>query len=148
MKSIHALLALAATVVAAPLSVAAAGNPITPGEWEVSTQIEMTGMSYKVPPHTMRQCFTASELANRGGVPKPQSHGNTTYKMNDLRKSANGVDWTMSCTGDADMQIEGNIVYDSATRYHGTIQMKMNARGHASEMKQSLQARRVGDCTQ
>ena len=147
MKSIHTLLVLAATAVAAPINAPAADNPMTPGEWEISTQIEMTGSSYKIPPHTMRHCITAADLAKSGGVPEPQSKGNTTCTMGDLKKSAQGVDWSMRCNGDANVQMEGKILYDSATQYHGTIRMKTSVQGHASEMKQSLQARRLGDCT-
>ena len=147
MKSIHASFALAVALAAIPLLATAAGNPMAPGEWEISTQVAITGVPYKIPPHTSRQCITAADLAKSHGVPEPQSHGNTTCKMGDINQTANGADWTMNCSGDATLHMTGQITYDSATRYHGTIHMKSSAAGHASEMNQSLQATRVGDCT-
>ena len=143
MKSSLLVLLFAA---AAPTAFAA-DSPMKPGLWEISVQMQMSGAPYQVPPRTLRQCITPQQLGANGGVPKPQMPPNSQCKMASFHHDGNTTDWSMVCSGQMQAHGEGSMTYDSATAYHGTMNMSMDMAGHQTVMKQSMSGKRIGDCS-
>lgn len=109
--------------------------------------MQMTGMPYQMPPHTARQCITAAMLKENGGVPMPHSPPGTQCKMINMHRSGNRMDWGMSCSGQTAMQGEGSMTWDSATSYHGQMHMTTDMAGRHTDMRQTMQGKRLGGCT-
>lgn len=136
-----------ATVVlafAAICSDAAAQNPMRPGNWEVTMQMDMPGMPVKMPPMKTTQCVTQQQIdsPNRGLPSGPQKNPNDC-KITDYKASGNTVSWNVACTGQQPMTGTGELRFDGDA-YDGVIKMAMNQQ----QMTMKMAGRRLGDCTQ
>lgn len=136
------LLALSAT--------AFAQAPRRDGKWEVTMQMEMTGMPAKMPPFTTEQCVTKEQLSDpQRAVPQqPQrGGGQTDCKYEDYKVTGSKVTWTMKCTTPQPMTGTGEITYtDNA--YNGVMKMNMERGGQPMQMTMKMTGKRIGDCTQ
>ena len=121
---------------------AAFAGPQRPGKWEITTQMDMPGMS--VPANTTTICISPKDAENPDkAVPHPQSrpgHENNC-KVSDYKVDGNKVSWTMKCEGDHPMSGAGEITY-SADSYTGLF--KINAQGRDMAIKYN--GKRLGDC--
>ena len=143
MKSSLPLLLLA--LAAAP--VWAADHPMTtPGLWEISVQMQMSGMPYAMPPRTVQQCVTQQMLDRNKGVPDPQTRPGSQCKLDGVQHSGGTTKWAMTCSGETPMHGEGSMTYDSASAYHGEMHLVMDMHGRQTEMTQTMQGKRIGDC--
>lgn len=124
---------------------ATAADPsnMQPGLWAITTEMEMPGMPMKMPPQTMRHCYTAKDL-ERGQNTVPQSrNGNCTVK--DYSLKGNTATWSIECTGPNAMRGTGSMT-TTATSYTGTMKSVINNPGGRMEMTSHLNAKRVGNC--
>ncbi|MFO7861380.1 MAG: DUF3617 family protein [Desulfosalsimonas sp.] len=137
------LIAVAALCYAAvSVSVHAAGPNIKEGQWEITTDLEIPGMSSDMP----QQSFTHTECLNNDDY-VPQGSQNKgaggDCEIKNVRTSGDTVSWTMHCnTGQGNMDGEGTITYRGDT-FEGTINTVMQG---GMKMTQHLQGRRIGDC--
>lgn len=137
-----ALPALALVALALSAPTAAAQNPMRPGQWEITMQMEMPGMPMQMPPQKTTQCVTAAQLKEpNSGVPAGPANPNSC-KVSDYKTTSNSVSWKMACTGPQAMTGSGEIKFDGDT-YTGV--MKMTTEGREMTMKYS--GKRLGDCT-
>lgn len=126
---------------AVSVPVQAGGPNIREGKWEITTELEIPGMSSDMP----QQSFTHIECLNKDdyvpqGSQTKGAGGNCVIK--DVRTSGDTVSWTMHCnTGQGEMKGKGSITYNGDT-FEGT----MNSVMPGMEMIQHLQGRRIGDC--
>ncbi|KQC09174.1 MAG: hypothetical protein APR62_02975 [Smithella sp. SDB] len=63
------------------------------GLWEITTQVEMKGMPYSMPPTTFRQCITKNDAALKN-KDKNYECKNTSQKI-----SGDTVSYTVECKG-------------------------------------------------
>lgn len=135
---------------AGPFAAAHAGadlsDMIAPGLWEMTVQMQIEGISTSMPAQTVQQCVTQAELAKNRGIPKPQTHGDVTCKTTSMNRSGNTLRWTMACTGQSAMQMDGIMTFDSHKAYHSTVHMTGTMQGRQIRMTQSLQGKRIGEC--
>lgn len=136
-----ALLALAA------LPALAGENPMKPGMWEITTQMDMPGMPYKMPPMTFKHCVTPEMLAKDHGLGEQKSPPGTHCERTQMKLSGNQAEWGLRCTGKSNMSGHGTMTWDSANSYHGVTHMTMDMNGHTTNMTQVMSGRRVGDCS-
>ena len=79
-------------VFAAAASDAAAQNPMRPGRWEVTMQMDMPGMPMQMPAMKSTQCITQAQIDGpdkalpSGGPNKPNSCKVADYKVSANRK--------------------------------------------------------------
>jgi len=114
-----------------------AADTMRDGYWELVSTMEMPGMPMKMPPTTVKHCFTKEDV-------KDQKKTITTDKncsVTDLNQSGNKVTWKMKCTGKNAGTFSGETVY-KGDAYDST--MKMQSEGHTVNMK--INARRIGNC--
>lgn len=120
-----------------------AGEPnIREGKWEITTELEIPGMSSDMPQQrfTHTECLKKDDYVPQGSQNKGAG-GNCEIK--DVRTSGDTVSWTMHCdTGQGDMDGEGTITYRGDT-FEGTINTVMQG---GMKMTQHLQGRRIGGC--
>ncbi len=128
----------------APLGTATAGqNIMQPGLWEITTEVEMTGMPMKMPPQTTRHCYTAEELSNsRNAVPRSDD---SNCEIMNYRLEGNTASWEIRCHGPSAMQGKAHMTME-ATRYTGGMDAKISSPAGDMQMHNRWQARRIGDC--
>src|SRR3954447_5002124 len=88
-------LAMAAVLCALPLA-AFAASPAKPGKWEMTMQMEITGMPMKMPANTVTYCLTKEEAENPEKL-APESRKNSDCKRTDLKIDGNTVSWKVEC---------------------------------------------------
>ena len=136
------MLALTAAALAVATTIFAQG-PRRDGQWQVTIEMQMAGMS--LPPQTNTQCITPQDATDpqkslpQAGRGRGANAGDC--KISDYKVDGNKVSWSMACARDK-MSGSGEFLYSGDT-YTGT--MKMNAAGMDMTMKYS--GKRLGDCT-
>jgi len=130
-----ALFALAFTSLAQ-----AEDNPQKPGNWEVSMQMEIPGMPFKMPPIKTQVCVTEEDL-NDPASAVPKDKNNKDCKVSDYKVDGNTVTWKMVCTGKTKGEGEGEITY-SEDAYEGSMRFKMED----TEMNTKYKGKYLGAC--
>ena len=111
---------------------------INPGEWQVTTRMEMPGMPMAVPPFTERYCMGPDNLLPRQDSQQQGGDCKTTTEV-----SGDTVNWKVVCTTP-----EGNAVTRGSISYHGDSyegEATVEAPG-APPMKQKMSGKRIGPC--
>lgn len=104
--------------------------------WQTTSQMVMEGMPFSPPPTTAKFC--AAHEWNQPPPPPPDQ----TCTQTNFQRSGNKVSWDMQCTGEMPMTGRGEITFDAAGSYTGTI--RFNAEG--TNMTVNLAGRKVGEC--
>lgn len=134
-----ALAALACCAIAH--DAAAQQNPMRPGRWEVTGQMEMPGMPVQMPAMKNTQCITQQQIDSptRG---LPQGPDSKDCKVSDYKVSGNTITWNMACASQA-MTGSGELHFKGDT-YEGLVKIIAQQR----EMAMKFNGKRIGDCTQ
>lgn len=114
-----------------------AADTMRDGYWELVSTMEMPGMPMKMPPTTVKHCFTQEDVKDQ----KKTISTDKNCSVTDLNQSGNKVTWKMKCTGKNAGTFSGETVYKGDV-YDST--MKMQSEGHTMNMK--INARRIGNC--
>lgn len=131
-----ALLAVAATA-------QAAGPNMQPGKWEITSRMEIPGIPYPMNDMTMQHCFTAADVAQGEKSVQPDMGDNPEHcQVSNYTLQGNTATWSLRCDN---MSGQGSMTY-SGDSYTGTTEFQVQAEGVMQSMKQTISARRVGDC--
>jgi len=131
----------------AALPALAADNPMRPGMWEITSQTDMPGMPYKMPPMTFKQCVTPEMLTKDHGLGAPHSPPGSHCERAQYKVAGNHAEWAVSCTGRQKLSGKGSITWDSPDSYRGETHMTMDVNGRTTNMTQTMQGKRLGDCS-
>jgi len=121
-------------------------SPMKPGMWEITTRMDMPGMPYKMPPMTLKHCVTPEMLAKDHGLGEQKSPPGSHCERTRMNISGNHAEWAVSCTGQTSVTGNGTVTWDSADSYHGESHLTMQMNGHTTNMTQTMQGKRLGDC--
>ncbi len=112
---------------------------LNPGEWEVTTRMEMPGMPTGMPPFTMRQCLGPDDF-----LPSQDSRQQGgDCEMTTEKISGDTVHWKVVCNNP-----EGKVVTRGSITYHGDSyegEATIEAPG-APPMRQKMSGKRIGPC--
>lgn len=131
-------LALAAILSLPTLAPAAEPSPMQEGLWELSMKVEIPGMPFQLPAQTVSHCYTKKEIQESSGVPRQGDD----CKVTEFKRSGNKVAWKVACTGKNAGTGSGEMVFNGASSYEGT--MKVESKGHTTTTR--YQGKRLGDC--
>lgn len=124
------------TVGAAPLA-------MKPGLWEMTMSMDMPGMQGGMPPTKFQHCYRAEDIKDlRRTVPQQT---NSKCNVDDWKQSGNTVSYTMSCKSPP-MTMTGRMTYAGGDRYSGSAKISMNRGGNTTNITQTFDAHRIGDC--
>ena len=120
----------------------AAGINAQEGEWENTMEMKMEGVSFAIPPVTIKHCVTKENLVPKG------SEKDDKCKMKDQKIVGNRVTWSMECIDkDGKSESEGEITY-SGSSYKGTMRTKFTDKtGKTMVSAGTMTGRRIGECT-
>lgn len=116
-----------------------AANTLKPGLWSGTVTMEVPGMPMAMPSQSIEYCVTKEDAI-------PKSQKNKDCKFTDKKTSGNTTSWTMVCdTQGNKVTAKGKMTYtgDSAS---GVIDMTVMQGGEEMQMKQTIKAKRIGDC--
>lgn len=134
-KFILVVLALAIAIPA----LAADRPPQRPGNWEMTMQMDMPGMPFKMPPVKMTICITEEDLKD----PNKAVPGDPKSKctVNDYKIDGNKVTWTVDCPKQK-MKGEGEATY-TENSFTANVHMTMEDR----EMTAKYSGKWKGECS-
>ncbi len=117
-----------------PAGQASAGPQINPGEWEITTTIDMAGMPAQSVKHT--QCLTADNA-----IPTSQDP-DQSCEVSDIKTQGNTITWKVYCTGGSgEIYGNGSVTYSGNTM-NGTLIMT----SEGVQIKNKISGRRIGAC--
>ena len=119
------------------LPVAHAADMMKDGLWEITSQTEMPGMPVKIPPSTIKHCYSKDDVKDQKKVIAREKNCTIT----DYKMVGNKVTWAMKCTGQNAGTFSGETVF-GIDSYNST--MKMKSQGQNMTMK--VKGKRVGNC--
>lgn len=126
----------------------AASHNMKAGLWEMTTSMEMKGMSmpFAMKPVTQTHCYTVKDVQDPDKtVPKTKQDKDCTMK--DYKVEGNHATWKVVCTGKNKMTSTGEMTYSNGTSYTGSMTMDMegNAR-NTMHMVYHFKGKRIGNC--
>jgi len=143
--SIRTLKFLTILLVVGTGTAAAAGPDFKEGQWNVSYQMEVTGMPFAMPPITAKKTMC---LDKNNYVPDNSQPGQEC-KVSDQQVNGNTVTWVMHCRAqERTIEGQGKITY-KGDRYDGVMDAKLlsaDNQGPAVGYKYTMQGQRLGAC--
>lgn len=138
MRCLVALLSLAALQ-------SASAQSLEPGRWRVLT----TTLSGQLqPPMIATRCLTPEDVADPGKTFGPQvSTENSECERKEFKLEPTGLSWRLQCRGQLNMDVAGQFIFDSPTRYSAFITSKATMLDRiVNETMVSISAERIGEC--
>jgi len=149
------------TAALVPIAALAAHGKV--GLWEITTHMNMPGMTASIPPEalarmkamgmqmpgdqtfTSQHCMTAEEVAQDKPPPMRNAQDCT---MSNFTHDAHSVHVDMVCKGDnMDGQGHVSLAYDSDEHYSGSFTFTGSAHGHPANMSTSFEGKWIAaDC--
>lgn len=112
------------------------------GQWEISSQTDALGTSGSAP-LTTQACYSKEDIANR----KAAIPGDEQCEVADYQTAGRVATWQINCRGPGEIVGNGSLSFDSATAYHGEIELRVSMPGQAEQrLTTRYRARRLGDC--
>ena len=109
-----------------------------PGElWQVTSQMEMEGMPFKMPARPLKIC-----AAKNAQEPPGSANDERGCTNSDMSRDGNKVTWTSSCSGPPAMTGQGEITYEGTDSYSGTIKYVTDD----GNMTINLTGKKIGGC--
>ena len=112
---------------------------MNPGQWQITTQTEMEGMSgMNIPPVTYSQCIRKEDM-----VPQNKDESQEC-QVTDIQEHGDTVSWKITCSGqNGKMQGTGTVTYKGDTMT-GVMDMVIEEAG--MRIKNKMSGKRIGDC--
>ncbi len=124
---------------------AASAESPEPGRWRVMTT---TLSGPPAPPQIAMRCLTPDEVADLGKTFGPQaSTVNSQCERTEFQFDPSGLKWRMQCRGQINIDIAGQFVFESATRYSAMVVTRATMMDLVVQHSMvSIDAERVGAC--
>lgn len=135
-------LALLLPLITAPSAFAQA---LEPGRWRIMT----TPISGPItPPQVATRCLTPDDVADPAKTFGPQvATENSECKRTEFKLEPSGLTWRLQCRGQLDMDVAGQFIFDSTTRYSAFITTKATMLDRiVHDTSVSISAERIGEC--
>jgi Protein of unknown function (DUF3617) len=136
--------ALAVTTVA--VAGIAHADGIQAGSWKVVTKAEINGVTG--PDQETMRCLTPEEADHLDVTFSPNSvTTNSTCKEVEHEVTAARLKWRLQCTGQLDMDVAGEFLFDAPDHYTATVTTRASMLGkQIQSSRASIEAQRVGAC--
>jgi len=116
------------------------GLDLTPGKYEITTKVEMKGVTSGMPAQTMTQCITEQD-------PVPVGSANAQgCKITDMKTKGNTVTYTMECEQQGmKTKTTGEMTYKGDT-FEGTSKTEMGPAAGGMTVTTKISGKRIGKC--
>ena len=141
--------ALLAIVIVLSAAGAAQAQQLEAGQWRVmTTQLRQGPVSE--PPQIKMRCLTPAEVADPAKTFSPEvSTVNATCERTEYSLEQNFLKWRLQCRGQIDMDVAGQFIFESPTRYTAMVATKATVMERVVQSTLStIDGQRVGDCAE
>jgi hypothetical protein len=114
-----------------------------PGEYEMTTEMQMAGGRQPMPPTTFRHCFSADDVKDWNRVIRENPHKSSNCQIQDMKTTGSHASWTMTCSSGAKATAQAERSTDG---YDITMNMEMPGQSGRNKVKVHTVAKRLGDC--
>lgn len=132
---------LLAALTFATLTCPAIAQEMSPGLWELTTEMKMQGMA--MPPQKFTHCYTAQDLAAGKQYGMDEKSKCT---IRNLKNVGGNISYEMTCEADGSKMtgsVKGTM---SATAFSFEQKMRMTPDQGMGDMLSLIKGRRIGDC--
>jgi hypothetical protein len=139
--------ALAAVLAALSLTPGpAAADGIAPGEWKLTETIVMNGS--RTPTSSRTRCLSPEQASNTAATFSPEYQTvNSGCERVEFNSTVTALRWRMKCTGQLDMDVTGDFIFDTPKHYTATIVSKGAMGGRELvNTTVTIEGEHVGDC--
>jgi hypothetical protein len=118
---------------------------LEPGRWRVMTT---TLSGPLAPPQVATRCLTPEDVADLGKTFVPQvKTENSECTRTEFKLELSGLTWRLQCKGQLDMDVAGQFIFDSPTRYSAMVTTKASMLDQIVQQSMvSISAERIGEC--
>lgn len=144
-KTLLCATAIAGAVLAGGRAARAADHPnIQPGNWEITTSMEMPGMPMP-PARPITRCIKPDEIKdNQSFADSMQARNKGKCKISDVKFESDKLSYSFTCDSGASGNSE---ILFGGTTYEGTTKMTIPGHGNGPmTMTNRFKAKRLGDC--
>ncbi len=114
-----------------------------PGEYEMTTEMQMSEGRQQIAPSTFRHCFSADDVKDWNRIVRENPHKSSNCQIQDMKMTGSHASWTMTCSSGA----KGSAQAERSTEgYDMTMTMEMPGQGGRTKLKVHTVAKRLGDC--
>ncbi len=139
MKAFH--IAVLCVIVLATPAAFAAGPDMNPGQWEITSRLDMQGLPFAMPPITYSQCLTREDVVPR----KAEKNKECTPVKTDLK--GNTVSWVVECRDAGTVtRSTGTITYRKDA-FDGVVTVEnVPLKPGETPVKMTMSGKRLGAC--
>jgi hypothetical protein len=124
----------------------ARADGLQPGLWRVLTRPVIDGVAGREQENT--RCLTPADVADPEKAFSPVGRTvNSTCAMVEHELTPQRLKWHLQCTGQLDMDLTGEFLFDAPEHYTATITTASSMQGHKLQAgRMTVEAQRVGEC--
>jgi hypothetical protein len=128
------------------LAPAARADGLAAGQWKVITKPQNNGVAG--PPMQNMRCLSATDVGDLEKTFSPVSRTtNSTCEQTEHDSSPQRLKWRLQCTGQIDMDVAGEFVFESPEHYTATVTARSSMAGRVmNDVHTEIEGQRVGDC--
>ena len=126
---------------------AAQAQQLEAGQWRVMTT-QLGEGPVAAPPQIRMRCLTPAEVADPAKTFSPEvSTVNAVCERTEYSLEQNFLKWRLQCRGQIDMDVAGQFIFESPTRYTAMVATKATVMERIVQSTLStIDGQRVGDC--
>jgi Protein of unknown function (DUF3617) len=124
----------------------ARADGLQPGLWRILTRPVIDGMAGREQEST--RCLTPADVADPARTFSPVGRTvNSTCEMVEHELTPQRLKWHLQCTGQLDMDLTGEFLFDAPEHYTATITTASSMQGQRLQAgRMTVEAQRVGEC--
>lgn len=124
----------------------AAADGLQAGQWMTMQRSDVNGVPGPVQPGG--RCLTEEAVADLGKTFSPVSRTtNTSCEQTEHELTPQRLKWRLTCTGQIDIELTGEFIFDRPDHYSATITSRSAMLGRVmQETVTYVEGQRVGDC--
>ena len=134
---------IALAVLSAPAVLA---DGLQAGLWRVTNRPEVNGQAG--PPRENMRCLTPDDVNDLDKTFSPVSRTtNSTCERVEHESTPQRLKWRLQCTGQLDMDVAGEFIFDTPEHYTGAVNTQASMMGQIMQRSRvTIEATRVGEC--
>lgn len=135
-----------AVAAAALIGAAAHADGLKAGLWRLTNSPVVNGA--ETPPRQTMRCLSEADVGDLDKTFSPVSRTtNSTCERVEHESTPNRLKWRLKCTGQLDMDVAGEFVFDTPEHYTATIDSQASMLGRVmNSSRVKIEAQRIGEC--
>jgi hypothetical protein len=124
----------------------ARADGLQPGLWRILSRPVIDGVAGREQQNT--RCLTPADVADLEKTFSPVGRTiNSTCEMIEHELTPQRLKWRLQCTGQLDMDLEGEFLFDAPEHYSATVTTASSMAGRRLQAgRMTIEGQRIGEC--